>query len=526
MERKMFDTPVLPRLATILAEVKSGDLVVPAFQRPFVWDDDRRLKLLDSIAQGMPIGSLLVWRTSRKDLRAHSKVGGIPIDEPRGRSEKTSYLIDGHQRISTLFGALHPGRREPLDPEQDAPRTLYYELGAQERPAFRLAPRRGQAKLQWLPLHILFDGDALFDFTQDLRQRGQRDLARQAENLANVFKDYIIPIVPLVTEELDTVTDAFVRINSQGKGMSEAHMLRALTHLGTIDTDQRFAQVRARLEPLGFGDLDPQVLVNVLKSILGLDVYGSDVRRLHDELKKDSRALDLLGDAVEEAATALVDIGVRGPAALPYAYQLVAIATFAALSPGRLALPAVRERLRRWFWVTTYTEHFTGITGSGIRDSIRELESLLSEQHPPSGLLSRVEPLSELRMPSVRGHAFLLFLAQLPASDAGKKRRQELLAADDARFIGRLFPKAATKEPANRVIATPDEMRKLRTAMESGQGLSPAEAADFGIPEAALGLLPEQDAFLNARGRFLADEERKLIESFLHQPLGAAPDAP
>ena len=73
-------------------------------------------------------------------------------------------------------------------------------LGGQERPAFRLAPRRGQPKPHWLPLNILLDGDALFDFTQGLRERGQRDLARQAENLANIFRDYIIPIVPLVTE--------------------------------------------------------------------------------------------------------------------------------------------------------------------------------------------------------------------------------------------------------------------------------------------------------------------------------------
>ena len=520
MERKMFDTPVLPRLATILAEVKSGDLVVPAFQRPFVWDDDRRLTLLDSIAQGMPIGSLLVWRTSRRDLKAQPEVGGIAIEKPPAGSEKVNYLIDGHQRISTLFGALHPGAREPSTREDDAHWPLYYELGATERPAFRLAPRRGEPKPHWLPLHILFDGDALFDFTQDLRQRGQRDLARQAENLANLLRDYIIPIVPLVTEELDTVTDAFVRINSQGKGMSEAHMLRALTHLETIDTDTRFAEVRARLEPLGWGGLDEQVLVNVLKCMLGLDVYGLDVRRVREELKKDARALDTLGDAVEEAAAALVDLGVRGPAALPYAYQFVAVAAIASRAPGRLARPSVHERLRRWFWVTTYTEHFTGITGSGIRKSIDDLDLHLSEQLRPPALISLVHPLSKLRMPSVRGSAFLLFLAQLPADEAARRRRQELLARDEGRSVARLFPKVSGEDPANRVIADADEIRSLRAALQ-GESLTMrmTVAEEFGIPASASLLSPQQEAFLGVRRRWLGEREQEFIASFLDQPV-------
>src|SRR4051812_2956193 len=115
MERKMFDTPVLPRLETILAEVKSGDLIIPEFQRPFVWNDERRLNLLDSIVEGMPIGSLLVWRTNRRDLRTYERVGGVRLDGPRKGDEKLNYLIDGHQRISTLFGALYSGDREPSD---------------------------------------------------------------------------------------------------------------------------------------------------------------------------------------------------------------------------------------------------------------------------------------------------------------------------------------------------------------------------------------------------------------------------
>ncbi|RYD72712.1 MAG: DUF262 domain-containing protein [Verrucomicrobiaceae bacterium] len=343
MDRKMFDTPVLPRLETILTEVKSGDLVIPEFQRPFVWDDDRRLSLLDSIVMGMPIGSLLVWRTTRRDLRTYDRVGGVRITAPRKGEEKVNYLIDGHQRISTLFGALYSGEREISDDDDDVRWPLYYELAAETRPAFRVPPGRGTVPPNWLPLNILLDGDKLFDFTQRLRQGGRRDLAKEAERLANIFRDYIIPVVPLVTEELDVVTDAFVRINSQGKGMSEAHMLRALTYLGANDTDRYFNEVRIRLEPLGWGEIDDQILVNVLKSRLGLDVYASSVRGVYSMLKANPAPLKDLADVVEEAVGFLATVGVRGPSALPYAYQLVTLSALSARFPGLLGEPEVHH---------------------------------------------------------------------------------------------------------------------------------------------------------------------------------------
>ncbi len=511
MERKMFDTPVLPRLETILAEVKSGDIVVPKFQRPFVWDDDRRLILLDSIVNGMPIGSLLVWRTNRRDLRTYERVGGVRLTGPSKGAEKVNYLLDGHQRISTLFGALYSGPREPSG-DDDTRWPLYYELGSMDRPAFRVPPRRGAVPDSWLPLDILLDGDKLFDFTQHLRQQGRRDLAKEAESLANIFRDYIIPIVPLVTEELNIVTDAFVRINSQGKGMSEAHMLRALTHFDGISTDKHFESVRARLEPLGWGELDDQVLVNVLKAELGLDAYASDVRGLYARLNSDPLPLEGLANALEEAVGFLAEVGVCGPAALPYFSQLVTLAAMAARVPRHLADPRFLARLRRWFWITTYTEHFSGITGRRIRDGIEALaveltygESSVKPDFAP------LKPLTELRMSSVRARAFLLFLAQLPRDAEARRRRQEWLGTGAA---PRLLSNALGGTPGNRVIADPTELRMLRAAIQGGQILMQHVFDEFGIPEEALKALPDEYAFLEARGRWLVEQEKAFIESF------------
>ncbi|RKH36169.1 DUF262 domain-containing protein [Corallococcus praedator] len=512
MERKMFDTPVLPRLETILAEVKSGDLIVPEFQRPFVWDDDRRLTLLDSIVKGMPIGSLLVWRTNRRDLHTYKKVGGVRLGGARKGDEKVNYLIDGHQRISTLFGALYSGDREPTS-DDNVRWPLYYELGADNRPAFRVPPRRRSVPSNWLPLNILLDGDKLFDFTQQLRQGGKRELAKEAERLANVFRDYIIPIVPLITEELDVVTDAFVRINSQGKGMSEAHMLRALTHAGGVDTDRYFADVRARLEPLGWGGLDAQILVNVLKAQLDLDVYAAGVRGLHAKLLEDPAPLKKLASVLVETVEFLAAIGVRGPGALPYTYQLVTLATLVARFPGKLLKPKIHKRLRNWFWVTTYTEYFSGSTGSRIRDEIDGLAGELDGGSPLKREPVPVKPLTEIRMSTVRARAFLLFMAGLPEHESACQSRQEWLGTGDTRAVPSLLSSTTGVDPGNRVIANPAELRTLRKAIQENE-VSPTMADEFAIPLGALRNLQDEDKFLLERRKWLREKERLFIEGF------------
>src|SRR5690606_2505803 len=94
-------------------------VVVPRFQRPFVWTDRQRLELMESIYSGIPIGSLLVWRTRGHTLDTYQLRGtkdsvGAPQD---GHYQ---YLLDGHQRVISLFTALGSGLLG-ADEDDDAP---------------------------------------------------------------------------------------------------------------------------------------------------------------------------------------------------------------------------------------------------------------------------------------------------------------------------------------------------------------------------------------------------------------------
>ena len=96
--------PEILRIEELVIKVKQGDIKLPKFQRPFVWKKDDILKLLDSVYNGYPIGSILLWLTTQK-LASENKIGDLNINN-RPEEYPTNYLLDGQQRLSTLCGAL------------------------------------------------------------------------------------------------------------------------------------------------------------------------------------------------------------------------------------------------------------------------------------------------------------------------------------------------------------------------------------------------------------------------------------
>src|SRR6185312_8421841 len=90
--------PQIQRLPNLLREVQAGEIRVPRFQRPFVWKTDQRLDLFKSIYEGIPVGSFLIWRTRDHDLQCYDHLGSV-----------RQYLLDGHQRLTTLYVALGEG---------------------------------------------------------------------------------------------------------------------------------------------------------------------------------------------------------------------------------------------------------------------------------------------------------------------------------------------------------------------------------------------------------------------------------
>src|SRR5438552_10962129 len=97
--------PLSVTFSNLFAEIENGTIKIPQFQRDFVWSKAKSAKLLDSIVKGFPIGTFILWKTNER-LRSIRNLGGVSLPEtPRGDAVK--YVLDGQQRLTSLFATLN-----------------------------------------------------------------------------------------------------------------------------------------------------------------------------------------------------------------------------------------------------------------------------------------------------------------------------------------------------------------------------------------------------------------------------------
>ncbi|WP_396229739.1 DUF262 domain-containing protein, partial [Frankia sp. CpI1-P] len=128
----MIVKPEVQLLGDILGAIAQGTLRIPRFQRPYVWRPDQMLELFDSLERGYPVGSLLVWETNLP-LPSLDRVGDIAVPGPP-QGTPTAFVLDGHQRLSTLFGTLMRSVDQAVpDGQSDWIWRVFRELG--DRPS-------------------------------------------------------------------------------------------------------------------------------------------------------------------------------------------------------------------------------------------------------------------------------------------------------------------------------------------------------------------------------------------------------
>jgi uncharacterized protein with ParB-like and HNH nuclease domain len=98
-----------PFLKDLIADINSGQIKVPQFQRKFVWKEEQALKLLDSVASNYPVGSLLLWRT-KSSLAIERNIGAFKLPATDDMSP-TDYVLDGQQRLTVIFFSAWSFRR-------------------------------------------------------------------------------------------------------------------------------------------------------------------------------------------------------------------------------------------------------------------------------------------------------------------------------------------------------------------------------------------------------------------------------
>src|SRR5438132_952075 len=84
---------------------------IPKLQRNFVWDSGRAAKLLDSMYQDMPIGSLFLWEMDRKSANLIRQSAEV-LPSFNNHHKHIWFVIDGQQRLSVIHQAFEAQKQQ------------------------------------------------------------------------------------------------------------------------------------------------------------------------------------------------------------------------------------------------------------------------------------------------------------------------------------------------------------------------------------------------------------------------------
>ena len=102
MSNQIKIVPKIKRLIHFIESMEKGELKIPSFQRDFIWTKKQREELFESIKLEYPIGAILLWQPE-KEFKINHQIGPITVNET---SQSFFYILDGFQRLSTLYGCL------------------------------------------------------------------------------------------------------------------------------------------------------------------------------------------------------------------------------------------------------------------------------------------------------------------------------------------------------------------------------------------------------------------------------------
>jgi hypothetical protein len=199
-----------PPIDTLLAWVKSGDVAIPEIQRPFVWNAVKVRNFLDSLFQGYPVGYLIAWRNPDVKLKDGSSASGKRI------------LIDGQQRVTALMAALLGREVVNKDYEPVRIRIAFHPIEKQ----FEVAKPAMDAS--WIQdIAAVFDPHtSLFDLVTAYCEHNPNttkdEVFRSIELLKGITNNQIGLIELNPDLDMDTVTEIFIRVNSEGVPLSQA----------------------------------------------------------------------------------------------------------------------------------------------------------------------------------------------------------------------------------------------------------------------------------------------------------------
>jgi len=376
------------KVSDLLFSIRNCELVVPEFQREYVWNRIKARELLVSLVKDYPIGSLLFWKTDAPPKLKSAK--NIPK-----RSGPVQIILDGQQRLTALYLLIEnsiPPYYNENDIQKD-PRQLYYNLETAEF-QYYLRSRMKNDPL-WVHVPSCFNPDVqtdVFKIASDIAGEGNQEAfnlakkyQRNLDNLQNI-KNKSIPVQMVPAEaNITGAIDIFDRVNSLGTKLTDAEL--ALTHV-TGNWSKARVKMKSKLDELGECNFcfDLTFMVRALTVIVARRalyemIHGYTYEELIEGWKRLSKLLDYLVTILPGKAY------INSTEDLATPNVLVPLLLYLDCNKGRFPSDKAMKEALHWLYAAQMWARYTGQTDQRLEHDVSIVKQ---ETSPWSKLLNQI----------------------------------------------------------------------------------------------------------------------------------------
>ena len=373
-------------ISDMMSDIRSQNLVLPEFQREYVWSKEQAKELMVSLTKKYPVGGLLFWKTEEPpELK---NVGELP--EKLGTVQ---VILDGQQRLTTLYMLLI-GEIPPYYVSEDITtdvRDLYYNVDDRDFQYFQ--PVRMRDNPRWVKVVDCFRPESVDVFSIAQRTVGDDGSAFQTaqsydSNLSRLkaVRDIFLPTQAIPMDaSLDEAIDVFDRVNSQGTSLTDAEL--ALTHV-TGKWPQARRTLKAKKDDLSLQKFDfylsfmTRALVCTVTGHARFQYIHETPRpQLLEAWKRLSKILDYTVSILPSHAHihSSDDLSTTNP--------LVPLIRFLAINGGSFPSEVSLRRALHWFYVAQIQQRYSGQTDNRLEHDVTIVNR---EDSPWDSLLNQI----------------------------------------------------------------------------------------------------------------------------------------
>ena len=350
------------KLSDIVHEIEHGHLRIPRFQRDFVWERSKVIKLLDSMYKEYPIGSFFIWEADKKYNLFYRNIAELNLPQPDSYTS-IRYILDGQQRATSLYAAIKGLQINGTDYSQ-----ICFDFDKEE---FITRYREGD---YYAPLRDIL-GDNKFQIYNKLSDQRKKAF----DKCYNIFSGYPLSVVIVREKELDEASEIFERINQGGKRLSIFDLVVASTWGEDFDLKILYQELRDFLEKQGFGKIPPEVVTHTASLVIkGYCRNSYQLQLTKEELKAN---WEEIANAIKLSVDFLSNnMGAKIFEFVPYPSMISLLAYLYFKAPGRSLTKQMTERVHEWFWKAALSERYATSRETRMEEDRRLLfDKLLDE---------------------------------------------------------------------------------------------------------------------------------------------------